>query len=86
MKGVLNGNVDTESVYVGVMAQDLLDMKISEAVLRSPTSGYYSVDYSKIDVDFHKLAGVVYFDGFLETFVTLNSLTDGVKEFEHQIG
>ena len=55
MKSVLNGNVDTESVYVGVMAQDLLDMKISEAVLRSPSSGYYSVDYSKIDVDFHKL-------------------------------
>ena len=55
MKSVLNGNVDTESVYVGVMAQDLLDMKISEAVLRSPASGYYSVDYSKIDVDFHKL-------------------------------
>ena len=46
-----NGKVDTESVYVGVMAQDLLDMKISEVVSRSPTSGYYSVDYSKIDVD-----------------------------------
>ena len=48
------GNLDTESIYFGVMAQDLLELEPS-AVVESTINGYYSVDYSKIDVNFHKL-------------------------------
>ena len=52
MKDVLQ-NEDTTSVYFGAMAQDLLELA-PEAVRVGP-NGYYSVDYSKIDVDFIKL-------------------------------
>ena len=52
MKDVLQDE-DTTSVYFGAMAQDLLELA-PEAVGVGP-NGYYSVDYSKIDVDFIKL-------------------------------
>jgi hypothetical protein len=35
----------------GTMAQDLLEMGRKDAVIRT-LSGFYAVDYSKIDVDF----------------------------------
>ena len=47
----LGDSVDTNSVYIGAMAQDLLDI-VPEAVVINPNTGYYAVDYSKIDVDF----------------------------------
>lgn len=50
----LNANIDTESVYFGAMAQDLLELAPS-SVVKSSIGGYYGVDYSKIDVDFQKL-------------------------------
>lgn len=53
MKDYLRENVDTQSIYFGAMAQDLLHLA-PEAVNVDP-SGYYSVDYSMIDVDFIKL-------------------------------
>jgi len=46
--------VDTNSVYIGAMAQDLLDI-VPEAVKTNPKTGYYDVDYSKIDIDFRKV-------------------------------
>ena len=46
--------MDTNSVYIGAMAQDLLDI-VPEAVVTNPETGYYAVDYSKIDVDFRKV-------------------------------
>jgi len=54
MAGFLKDNVDTNSVYLGVMAQELLDIA-PEAVVTNPATGYYAVDYSKIDVDFRKV-------------------------------
>ena len=53
-KDAIHGNLDTESIYFGVMAQYLLELEPS-AVVESAINGYYSVDYSKIDVNFHKL-------------------------------
>ena len=41
--------------YQGVMAQDLINMKKSEAIYKDNTSGFYGVDYSKIDVNFKQL-------------------------------
>ena len=48
-KGV--AGMDSDVVYVGAMAQDLLKMAPS-AVCRHATDGMLRVDYSKIDVDF----------------------------------
>jgi hypothetical protein len=42
---------DSATKYVGVMAQELLGTKWEDAVILKE-NGYYSVDYSKIDVDF----------------------------------
>jgi hypothetical protein len=44
---------DGEGTYIGTMAQDLLKLGKSEAVI-TDKEGYYLVDYSKIDVDFYK--------------------------------
>ena len=49
-----NEALDTESTFVGVMAQDLLQLA-PHAVTKNEEDGYYRVDYSKIDVDFRKL-------------------------------
>ena len=46
--------LDTKSTFVGVMAQDLLELA-PHAVTKNEEDGYYRVDYSKIDVDFGKL-------------------------------
>ena len=50
----LRDGVDTNSVYIGAMAQDLLDI-VPEAVVINPKTGYYDVDYSMIDIDFRKV-------------------------------
>merc|ERR1712111_30283 len=52
---IIGDEVDVESVYFGVMAQDLI--KLAPAAVVKSLDGYYRVDYSKIDVDFAKLAG-----------------------------
>jgi hypothetical protein len=49
-----NKPLDTKSTFVGVMAQDLLELA-PHALTKSEEDGYYRVDYSKIDVDFGKL-------------------------------
>jgi hypothetical protein len=49
-----NKPLDTKSTFVGVMAQDLLELA-PHAVTKNEEDGYYRVDYSKIDVDFGKL-------------------------------
>lgn len=54
MAEFLRDGVDTSSVYIGAMAQDLLDL-VPEAVKTNPETGYYAVDYSMIDVDFRKV-------------------------------
>ncbi|KAL7451167.1 hypothetical protein ACHAWC_009434 [Mediolabrus comicus] len=46
--------LDTKSTFVGVMAQDLLELA-PHAVTKNEEDGYYRVDYSQIDVDFGKL-------------------------------
>ena len=46
--------LDSKSTFVGAMAQDLLEIA-PHAVIMNEEDGYYRVDYSKIDVDFHKL-------------------------------
>ena len=54
MADFLRDGVDTNSVYIGAMAQDLLDI-VPEAVVTNPKTGYYDVDYSMIDIDFRKV-------------------------------
>jgi len=54
MADFLRDGVDTNSVYIGAMAQDLLDL-VPEAVMTNPKTGYYDVDYSMIDIDFRKV-------------------------------
>lgn len=54
MADFLRDGVDTNTVYIGAMAQDLLDI-LPEAVKINPKTGYYDVDYSKIDIDFRKV-------------------------------
>ena len=54
MADFLRDGVDANSVYIGAMAQDLLDL-VPEAVVTNPKTGYYDVDYSMIDVDFLKV-------------------------------
>ena len=54
MADFLRDDVDTNTVYIGAMAQDLLDI-VPEAVVTNPKTGYYDVDYSKIDIDFRKV-------------------------------
>ena len=49
-----NEALDTKSTFVGVMAQDLLELA-PHAMIKNEEDGYYRVDYSKIDVDFGKL-------------------------------
>ena len=49
-----NKPLDTKSTFVGVMAQDLLELA-PHALTKSEKDGYYRVDYSQIDVDFGKL-------------------------------
>ena len=49
-----NEVLDNKSTFVGAMAQDLLEIA-PDAVMMNEEDGYYRVDYSKIDVDFHKL-------------------------------
>jgi len=44
---------DGEGTYIGTMAQDLLKLGKSEAVI-TDKEGYYLVDYNKVDVDFYK--------------------------------
>jgi hypothetical protein len=44
---------DNTQVYQGVIAQELLDTKWQDALLVD-VNGFYSVDYSKIDVEFKK--------------------------------
>merc|ERR1712029_87691 len=46
---IIGDEVDVESVYFGVMAQDLI--KLAPAAVVKSLDGYYRVDYSKIDVD-----------------------------------
>ena len=45
---------DGEGRYVGTMAQDLIKLGKSEAVI-TDKKGYYLVNYNKIDVDFIKI-------------------------------
>ena len=45
---------DGEGTYIGTMAQDLIKLGKSEAVI-TDKKGFYLVDYSKIDVDFYKI-------------------------------
>jgi len=47
-------SLDTESIFSGAMAQDLLEL-VPDAVVYDPFTGYYRVDYTKIDVDFRKI-------------------------------
>jgi len=54
MADFLRDDVDTNSVYIGAMAQDLLDI-VPKAVATNPKTGYYDVDYSMIDIDFRKI-------------------------------
>ena len=54
MADFLRDGVDTNSVYIGAMAQDLLNI-VPEAVVTNPKTGYYDVDYSMIDIDFRKV-------------------------------
>ena len=54
MADFLRDDVDTNSVYIGAMAQDLLDI-FPKAVATNPKTGYYDVDYSMIDIDFRKI-------------------------------
>jgi hypothetical protein len=49
-----NEVLDNKSTFVGVMAQDLLELA-PHAVTKNEEDGYYRVDYSQIDVDFGKL-------------------------------
>ena len=49
-----NKVLDTTSTFVGVMAQDLLELA-PHAVIKNEEDDYYRVDYSQIDVDFGKL-------------------------------
>lgn len=44
--------------YQGVMAQDLVDMKKDNAVYKD-NKGFYSVDYSEIDVEFKQLEAAI---------------------------
>jgi len=46
-------NFDPTVVYQGVIAQELLNTRFENAV-RLDKSGYYSVDYSKLDVEFKR--------------------------------
>ena len=46
--------LDGEGRYVGTMAQDLIKLGKSEAVI-TDKKGFYLVNYSKIDVDFIKI-------------------------------
>lgn len=41
--------------YQGTSAQDLLAMGREDAVVQTETDGFYSVDYSKLDVEFQKV-------------------------------
>ena len=57
ISGMVDANgeaLDSTSRFSGVMAQDLLQLA-PNALLQVHPDGYYSVDYSKIDVDFEKL-------------------------------
>lgn len=45
---------DGEGRYVGTMAQDLIKLGKSEAVITGK-EGFYLVDYNKVDVDFYKI-------------------------------
>lgn len=45
---------DGEGTYIGTMAQDLLKLGKSEAVI-TDKEGYYLVDYNKVDVDFYEI-------------------------------
>jgi hypothetical protein len=48
--------LDSKSTFVGAMAQDLLEIAPDAVtMMMNEEDGYYRVDYSKIDVDFHKL-------------------------------
>ena len=49
----MNGvdSIDTSKIYMGVLAQDLLKMGITSAVRKS-SSGFYKVNYNKIDANF----------------------------------
>ena len=47
---IFNYKTDLNTKYKGVMAQDLLEMGITEPVVMGD-DGFYGVDYSKIDVD-----------------------------------
>lgn len=41
--------------YIGTSAQDLLAMGRGDAVVQKEKDGFYSVDYSKLDVDFEQI-------------------------------
>ena len=41
--------------YIGVMAQDLLEMDSNHPAVLTDENGYYKVDYSKIDVEFKEI-------------------------------
>ena len=45
---------DGEGRYIGTMAQDLIKLNKSEAVI-TDKEGFYLVDYSKVDVNFFKI-------------------------------
>ena len=45
---------DLNTTYEGVMAQDLLEMNLNDAVVLD-SDGFYSVKYNNIDVDFEVL-------------------------------
>jgi hypothetical protein len=46
--------IETEGLYEGVIAQDLLNTPF-EGVVSSDENGFYKVDYSKIDVELKKI-------------------------------
>lgn len=46
--------IGQEGLYEGVMAQELLETEFTEAAVLTD-SGFYEVDYSKIDVEFKKI-------------------------------
>jgi hypothetical protein len=48
----VNGLLNTTTLYKGVMAQDLLEIGMENAVILDKSSGYYKVNYDLIDVDF----------------------------------
>ena len=43
---------DSRTIYQGVIAQELLGTEYEKATIKSPETGFYSVDYDELDVEF----------------------------------